>query len=155
MNSVILIFVVLIVKNSLAIANVKSNPIAINDKSELKMSDLKVEEARFRDPMPEYYDRDRNNFVTSYGNNNNYGYGDRYGLKYNNNDRDRYSQSKYELLYAVPWTIFEKMTIETIGKKIVTKATSWIIFFIQNVSYKHSKTLKTNKVLKWIIISHV
>lgn len=93
MNNIILIFVLFIIKSTLAIANVKSSPIAINDKPDLKLNDLKVEEARFRDPMPEYYDRDRTNFVTnSYG--NNYGYGDRYGIKYNN-DRDRYNTQSY------------------------------------------------------------
>lgn len=80
-----------------AYANVKITPISV-DKSNMK-SDLKVEEARYRDPiMPEYYnsyaDRNRQNFVTGgaygasgsslpnydrYGSNNNY---DRYGSSY-------------------------------------------------------------------------
>lgn len=83
------------------LANVKITPIAVDNKSNLK-SDLKVEEARYQNPiMPEYYsdsyDRIRDNFVTSnYGSNyDRYGgngydrYGsnyDRYGSQYN---RDR------------------------------------------------------------------
>lgn len=79
-------------------ANVKITPIAVDNKSNLK-SDLKVEEARYQNPiMPEYYDRsssyyDRNrqNFVTggSYGNSlSNY---DRYG--YNSNGASGYGGS--------------------------------------------------------------
>lgn len=89
--------VILIVLQQLtlsAFANVKITPIAIDNKSNGK-SDLKPEEARYRDPiMPEYYDRNRQGFVTSsymdnyggsaydrYGYNNNLGttYYDRYG----------------------------------------------------------------------------
>lgn len=90
MNRLAFSIVVLIVFNSVisALANVKITPIAVENKSNLKASDLKVEEARYRDPvMPEYYgsngyDRNRQNFVTgsSYGS---YGGGmssyDRYG----------------------------------------------------------------------------
>lgn len=93
-------------------ANVKITPIAVENKSNLlKASDLKVEEARYQNPiMPEYYgngyDRNRQNFVTStydrYGSglSNNYDrygtnsgldkYGsnyDRYGSQWNNRDR--------------------------------------------------------------------
>jgi hypothetical protein len=79
--------------------NVKITPIAVDNKSNMK-SDLKVEEARYQNPiMPEYYDRsssyyDRNrpnNFVTggSYSSpTTNY---DRYGY----NNYDRYSGSSF------------------------------------------------------------
>lgn len=80
MNKIVIV-VLLTAQNILAISNVKSSPISVSSKP-----DLKVEEARFsREPMPEYYDRDRSNFVTSYGNTNSY------GLKYGGADRDRYS----------------------------------------------------------------
>lgn len=72
MNRLALTSFVLIVLNIVirsALANVKITPIAVENKSNLKASDLKVEEARYRDPvMPEYYggsyDRNRQNFVT-------------------------------------------------------------------------------------------
>jgi hypothetical protein len=98
------------------LANVKITPIAVENKSNLK-SDLKVEEARYQNPlggiMPEYYgssyDRNRQNFVTgsSYGGSP-YGTGlssyDRYGGSsgggYNSMDRygsnyDRYGTSQW------------------------------------------------------------
>lgn len=90
MNRLTLTSFVLIILNSLissALANVKITPIAVENKSNLKLSDLKVEEARYRDPvMPEYYgndyDRNRQNFVTG-SNYGSYGGGmssyDRYG----------------------------------------------------------------------------
>lgn len=77
-----------------ALANMKITPISV-DKSK---SDLKVEEARYRDPiMPEYYnnylDRNRQNFVTggSYGGSSLSNY-DRYGYN-NNNNYDRYGSN--------------------------------------------------------------
>lgn len=80
----IVLVVLLSVQNILAISNVKTNPLSISDKP-----DLKMEEARFsREPIPEYYDRDRPNFVSSYGNSNSY------GLKYGGVDRDRYNTSE-------------------------------------------------------------
>lgn len=104
MNRVAVLSVVLIVFHSVlnALANVKITPIAVeNIKSNMKSSDLKVEEARYRDPiMPEYYDRDRQNFITSsYGS---YGTGlsnyDRYGY---NSGYDRYG-SNYDR-YGSQW----------------------------------------------------
>ncbi|KAG5677259.1 hypothetical protein PVAND_007030 [Polypedilum vanderplanki] len=82
-NSVLLVLLHLIIT---ALANVKITPIAVNSKSNENMkSDLKVEEARFRDPvMPEYYDRNRQGFVTS-------PYDDNYG----GSAFDRYGYSNY------------------------------------------------------------
>jgi hypothetical protein len=100
-NSVLLVLLQLALS---AFANVKITPIAVNSKSGENMkSDLKVEEARFRDPvMPEYYDRNRQGFVTStydenYGGSafDRYGYNNYYN-KINNNNFDRYG-SKYSL----------------------------------------------------------
>lgn len=101
------------------LANVKITPIAVENKSNPMKSDLKVEEARYRDPIePEYYggggfDRNRNNFITSnydrYSNGlSNY---DRYG--YNNNDRygstyDRYS-SQYNKNGNSEWFALSSM----------------------------------------------
>lgn len=84
--------VVLIIFNSVISAMAKSTPIAADDKSSFKASDLKVEEARYRDPvMPEYYgnsyDRNRQNFVT--GSN----YGSYAGQM---NSYDRYGSGGYE-----------------------------------------------------------
>lgn len=83
-------------------ANMKITPIAV-DKSGMK-SDLKVEEARYRDPiMPEYYnsylDRNRQNFVTggAYGGSSLSNY-DKYG--YNNNNYDRYGSNYGSVLYS-------------------------------------------------------
>lgn len=103
MNQLTVSSVVLLVLQSVisAHANVKITPIAVENKNNMKASDLKEEEARYRDPiMPEYYmngfDRNRQNFVTSnaYGgglsNYDRYGYnsgGDRYGSSYGG---DRY-----------------------------------------------------------------
>lgn len=74
-----------------AMANVKITPIAVDSKNDHK-SDLKVEEARFRDPMPEFYDRNRQGFVTSpYGDNYGGSAYDRYGYNSGNvNTFDRY-----------------------------------------------------------------
>lgn len=104
MNRLIVSSVVLIILNSVlsALANVKITPIAVdNIKSNLK-SDLKVEEARYRDPIvPEYYgssyDRNRQNFVTSnYGS---YGDGlsnyDRYGTNSGYNSGYNSGQDKF------------------------------------------------------------
>lgn len=113
MNQLTVSSVVLIILHSVlsTLANVKITPIAVeNNKSNLKSSDLKVEEARYRDPiMPEYYgnsmgnsyDRNRQNFVTSsYG--NSYGSGlsnyDRYGM---NGGYDKYG-SNYDR-YGSQW----------------------------------------------------
>lgn len=109
MTSVTLLFVVHAV---LGEANVQIKPIA-NDKSGGK-NDLKPEEARYRDPiMPEYYQGNRQGFVTSnfmdnYGAYDRYGYNnydnkpsttffDKFGLnKYGNdyNNRERYGSSE-------------------------------------------------------------
>ena len=70
-----------------ALANVKITPIAVDNKSNVKSNDMKVEEARYRDPiMPEYYDRNRQGFVTS-SYLDNYGGSafDRYGYNGNTN----------------------------------------------------------------------
>jgi hypothetical protein len=81
-NSVLLVLLHLTLS---ALANVKITPIAVDSKSNGNMkSDLKVEEARFRDPMPEYYDRTRQGFVTS-------PYDDNYG----GSAFDRYGYSNY------------------------------------------------------------
>lgn len=111
--------VVLIVCNSVIIAmaseRMKITPIAVENKSNLKGSDLKVEEARYRDPvMPEYYgsgfDRNRQGFVTG----SNYGaYAggmssyDRYGSgmgydRYGSGIADRYGSSGYDR-YGSQW----------------------------------------------------
>jgi hypothetical protein len=81
--------VVLIILQSVlvVVANVKITPIAIESKSNSK-SDLKVEEARYQNPVvPEYYgnsfDRNRQNFVTS-----NYG---SYGSGLSSYDRNGYT----------------------------------------------------------------
>ena len=68
-------------------------PVAVDSQSNNK--DLKTEEARFRDPvMPEYYDRDRQGFVTqNYG--NNYSPYDRYGYNNNNNNNFDRTASQY------------------------------------------------------------
>lgn len=116
MNRLTVSSVVLIILHSVisALANVKITPIAVEHKSNLKSSDLKVEEARYQNPIvPEYYgnsyDRNRQNFVTSsygsYGSGlSNYdrnGYGssyDRYGSNYDRygstGNRDRTGISK-------------------------------------------------------------
>lgn len=88
MNQFAVTSVILIVLQSSlsALANVKITPIAVDNKSNVKSNDMKVEEARYRDPiMPEYYDRNRQGFVTS-SYLDNYGGSafDRYG--YNNNN---------------------------------------------------------------------
>jgi hypothetical protein len=80
-SSVVLIILQTVIS---VVANVKITPIAI----ESKKSDLKVEEARYQNPVvPEYYgnsyDRNRQNFVTS-----NYG---SYGSGLSNYDRNGYS----------------------------------------------------------------
>lgn len=77
-----------------ALANMKITPIDVS-KTNMK-SDLKVEEARYRDPViPEYYnsylDRNRNNFVTGNSGSSLSNY-DRYGYN-NNNNYDRYGSS--------------------------------------------------------------
>jgi hypothetical protein len=124
MNRLAITSVVLILLHSIisVYANVKITPIAIDSKSNMK-SDLKVEEARFRDPMPEFYDRNRQNFVTSnfenYGNsaNDRYGYNnfdrsnyDRYGTRYSGmggsyqgyDDRQRFGSSEcYSLIFFI------------------------------------------------------
>lgn len=126
MNSLTISSVLLIILQSVisALANVKITPIAVdNIKSSLK-SDLKVEEARYRDPVvPEYYgnsyDRNRQNFVTGssyggsmtnfdrngynsgydrYGSSDRFGSGDRYGSQWN---RDRIGSSKFGSLALI------------------------------------------------------
>lgn len=116
-SSVVLIILLSVIR---AHANVKITPIAVeNNKSNLKSSDLKVEEARYRDPiMPEYYgnsyDRNRDGFITSsYGsmgsglsNYDRYGYNSgasRYGTNFDkyNVDSDRYG-SNYDR-YGSQW----------------------------------------------------
>lgn len=111
MSRLLVSSVVLIILNSVisVLANVKITPIAVDNlKSNLK-SDLKVEEARYRDPIvPEYYgnsyDRNRQNFVTSnYGS---YGDGisnyDRYGTNSGyNSAMDKYG-SNYDR-YGSQW----------------------------------------------------
>jgi hypothetical protein len=97
MNQFAVTSVILIVLHSSlsALANVKITPIAVDNKSNGK-SDLKVEEARYRDPiMPEYYDRNRQGFVTS-SYMDNYGGSafDRYG--YNNNNFDKFGTTYYD-----------------------------------------------------------
>lgn len=110
MNRLTVSSVVLIVLHSVitASANVKITPIAVENKSK---ADLKVEEARYQNPIePEYYgnpyDRNRQNFVTSnsygsygsgglsnydrYGSNANY---DRYGSTYGGSN---YGSSSYD-----------------------------------------------------------
>lgn len=70
--------------------NGKITPVAVDNQSNGKQ-DLKTEEARFRDPMPEYYDRDRQGFITSnYG--NNYSPFERYGYS---NNLDRIASNYY------------------------------------------------------------
>lgn len=89
MNQFAAISVLLIVLQSSlsALANVKITPIAVDNKSNVKSNDMKVEEARYRDPiMPEYYDRNRQGFVTStYLDNYGGSAFDRYGYNNNNN----------------------------------------------------------------------
>lgn len=124
MNRLTVSNVVLIILHSVfsAHANVKITPIAVeNNKSNLKLSDLKVEEARYQNPiMPEYYgngnsyDRNRQNFITSsygsygsglsnydrYNNGGSDKYGsnyDRYGSQWNSN-RDRTGLSKWTVI---------------------------------------------------------
>lgn len=123
MNRLAVSSVALIILQSVisVFANVKITPIAIENKSNMK-ADLKVEEARYRDPIaPEYYgngyDRNRDSFVTSnynsyagglsnydrYGTNGGYDskYGsnyDRYGSQWN---RDRTGSSKLEKLFKI------------------------------------------------------
>lgn len=105
MNRLTVSNVVLIVLHSVfsAHANVKITPIAVeNNKSNLKSADLKVEEARYQNPiMPEYYgnsyDRNRQNFVTSsYGS---YGSGlsnyDRYGYNGGSDGLSNYDRYGY------------------------------------------------------------
>lgn len=98
--------VIILMHASLSVlANVKITPIAVDNKSNIK-SDLKSEEARFRDPiMPEYYDRNRNqNFVTSnYDSYSGSAY-DRYGynnpMNTNNNfDRLQSTYDRYGVRY--------------------------------------------------------
>jgi hypothetical protein len=72
MNRLAATFVLIIVNSVIIVMaenRMKITPIAVENKSNLKGSDLKVEEARYRDPvMPEYYgnsfDRNRQGFVT-------------------------------------------------------------------------------------------
>lgn len=94
-NCVILI---VLLSSLSALANVKITPIAVENKSNGK-SDLKVEEARYRDPiMPEYYDRNRQGFVTS-SFMDNYGGSafDRYGYNNNNNNNyDKFGTTYYD-----------------------------------------------------------
>lgn len=86
MNRLTVSSVVLIVLHSFvisALANVKITPIAVENKSNLK-SDLKVEEARYQNPiMPEYYgnsyDRNRPFVTSSYGSSMYGGAGSGYG----------------------------------------------------------------------------
>jgi hypothetical protein len=76
------ILLILLQVSRYALGSGKIVPVAVDSQSNGN-KDLKTEEARFRDPvMPEYYDRDRQGFVTS-NTGNNYSPYDRYG--YNNN----------------------------------------------------------------------
>lgn len=109
--------VILIVLHSvLSEANVQIKPIAVDNKSGGK-NDLKPEEARYRDPIiPEYYQGNRQGFVTSnfmdtYGAYDRYGYNNfdnklgttyydrlgtnKYGLDYNNRERFPASEFKH------------------------------------------------------------
>lgn len=95
MNRLMFSTVVLIIFNSVisAMASVKITT-ADENKSSFKASDLKVEEARYRDPvMPEYYgnsyDRNRQNFVTG----SNYG---SYAGQMNSYDRYGSGMGGYE-----------------------------------------------------------
>lgn len=85
MNQLTVSSAVLIVLHSVisALANVKITPIAVDNKSNLK-SDLKVEEARYQNPIvPEYYgnsyDRNRPFVTSSYGSSMYGGTGSGYG----------------------------------------------------------------------------
>jgi hypothetical protein len=81
MNRLAATFVLIIVNSVIIVMaenRMKITPIAVENKSNLKGSDLKVEEARYRDPvMPEYYgnsfDRNRQGFVTGSNYGSNYG----------------------------------------------------------------------------------
>lgn len=85
------ILLILLQVSRYALGSGKIVPVAVDSQSNGN-KDLKTEEARFRDPvMPEYYDRDRQGFVTqNYG--NNYSPYDRYGY---NNNFDRASSQYY------------------------------------------------------------
>jgi len=102
--SSVLVALVLQCALSVVLANVKITPIAVENKSELKSADLKVEEARYQNPiMPEYYgsgyDRNRNGFVTSYGSNY-----DRYGSNGGATDRYGGSNSYDSNRYGTRWS---------------------------------------------------
>lgn len=91
--------ILIVLQSSLSgvLANVKITPIAVDNKSNVKSNDLKTEEARYRDPiMPEYYDRNRQGFVTS-SFMDNYGGSalDRYG-NYGNTNFDKYGTVNYD-----------------------------------------------------------
>lgn len=101
MTGVILIVSVVTV---LSEANVQIKPIAVDNKSGGK-NDLKPEEARYRDPIiPEYYQGNRQGFVTSnfmdtYGAYDRYGYNNNYDNKLGTTFYDRLGSNKYGLDY--------------------------------------------------------
>lgn len=85
-------------------ANVQIKPIAIDNKSNSK-NDLKPEEARYRDPIiPEYYQGNRQGFVTSnimdnYGAYDRYGYNNNYDNKFGSTFFDKFGMNKYGIDY--------------------------------------------------------
>jgi hypothetical protein len=104
-----------VIHSVLSEANVQIKPIAVDNKSK---NDLKPEEARYQNPIPEYYQGNRQGFVTSnfmdtYGNYDRYGYNNfdnklgttfydkfgtnKYGLDYNN--RDRFGASEFFVIF--------------------------------------------------------
>lgn len=93
MNQLVVSSIVLILLHSscCVLGSGKITPVAVDNQSNGKQ-DLKPEEARFRDPvMPEYYDRDRQGFITSNYNGGNSPY-ERYGYS---NNFDRLASSYY------------------------------------------------------------
>jgi hypothetical protein len=112
--------VIILLHSSLsALANVKITPIAVNDNKSGGKSDLKMEEARYQNPMPEYYDRNRQSFITSpydgsYSGSTGGSAYDRYG--YTNNNNERYG-SNYGSNYGMrfPASTFDLNSKEKFG----------------------------------------